>query len=80
MTAYLPLLSGHIPTSFCFKRRELLFLQLACTELTYVQIADQMCVSPRTVDGYREALFDRLQVKSRVGLAMWAVRMGIVLP
>ena len=62
------------------KPRERHFLQLACSELTYVQIADQMCVSPRTVDGYREALFTRLQIKSRVGLALWAVRTGLVIP
>jgi DNA-binding CsgD family transcriptional regulator len=60
------------------KPRELHFLQLACSELTYVQIADQMCVSPRTVDGYREALFDRFKIKSRVGLALWALRSGLV--
>ncbi|GAB4033373.1 response regulator transcription factor [Spirosoma gilvum] len=59
-------------------QRETQFIHLACSELTYVQIADRMCVSPRTVDGYRESLFDRLQVKSRVGLALWAVRTGIV--
>ena len=58
--------------------RERHFLQLACSDLTYVQIADKMCVSPRTVDGYREVLFERLQVKSRVGLAIWAIRTGIV--
>lgn len=58
--------------------RQRQFLQLACSELTYVQIADRMCVSPRTVDGYRETLFIRLQLKSRVGLALWAVKMGIV--
>lgn len=59
-------------------QREQQFIQLACSELTYVQIADQMHVSPRTVDGYREALFDRCQVRSRVGLALWAVRTGVV--
>jgi DNA-binding CsgD family transcriptional regulator len=58
--------------------RERHFLQLACSDLTYVQIADKMCVSPRTVDGYREVLFERLQVKSRVGLVLSALRMGIV--
>ena len=58
--------------------RERHFVQLACSELTYVQIADRMCVSPRTVDGYREALFERLELKSRVGLVLWAVRMGVV--
>jgi DNA-binding CsgD family transcriptional regulator len=60
-------------------QREQQFIKLACSELTYVQIADQMCVSPRTVDGYRESLFGRLQVKSRVGLALWAVRTGVVI-
>ncbi|GAB2533029.1 response regulator transcription factor [Spirosoma aerophilum] len=58
--------------------RERHFLQLACSDLTYVQIADKMCVSPRTVDGYRETLFERLQVKSRVGLVLSALRMGVV--
>ncbi|GAB2575668.1 response regulator transcription factor [Spirosoma areae] len=58
--------------------REREFLRFACSELTYVQIADRMCVSPRTIDGYREALFTRVNVKSRVGLALWAVRTGVV--
>ncbi len=58
--------------------REQQFIQLACSDLTYVQIADRMHVSPRTVDGYREALFERCQVRSRVGLALWAVRTGVV--
>lgn len=65
-------------SSVQLKPRERHFLQLACSELTYVQIADQMCVSPRTVDGYREALFERFQVKSRVGLVVCAVRGGLV--
>jgi len=56
--------------------RELRFIKLACTELTYQQIADEMFVSPKTVDGYRKALFEKLKVKSRVGLAMYAVNNG----
>lgn len=59
--------------------REIRFLQLACSELTYKQIADAMNVSPRTVDGYREALFERLEVKSRIGLVIFAVRNRIAL-
>lgn len=58
--------------------RELKFIQLACSELTYAEIADEMCVSPRTVDGYRESLFQKLNVKSRVSLALQAIRLGIV--
>ena len=71
---------NNLSTAGGLNHREQQFIQLACSELTYVQIADKMCVSPRTVDGYREALFDRLQVKSRVGLALWAVRVGLVAP
>jgi DNA-binding NarL/FixJ family response regulator len=58
--------------------RELEFLRYACSELTYKEIADKMNVSMRTVDGYREHLFQRLDVKSRVGLVMYALANKIV--
>lgn len=58
--------------------RELDFLKLACSEMTYNEIAAKMFLSPKTIDGYRNALFERLNVKSRVGLALWAVKHGIV--
>jgi DNA-binding CsgD family transcriptional regulator len=59
-------------------RREIAFLKLVCSELTYHQIAHEMRISPRTVDGYREGLFEKLGVKSRVSLALWAVKVGLV--
>ena len=46
--------------------REITFLKLVCSELTYKEIADQMVLSPRTIDGYRDALFDKLNLKTRV--------------
>ena len=58
--------------------RETDFLKYACTEMTYKEIADKMFVSPRTIDGYRDALFDKLQVKTRVGLVMYAIKNSIV--
>jgi len=58
--------------------RETDFLKYTCTELTYKEIADKMFVSPRTIDGYRDALFEKLHVKTRVGLVMYAIRNGIV--
>lgn len=58
--------------------RELEFLKLACSELTYKEIADRMFLSPRTIDGYRDALFEKLHVKTRVGLVMYAIKNGIV--
>jgi two-component system invasion response regulator UvrY len=59
-------------------QRELEFMKLVCTEWTYKEIADRMYLSPRTIDGYRDALFEKLNVRTRVGLAMYAVRNGIV--
>jgi DNA-binding NarL/FixJ family response regulator len=58
--------------------REIQFLKLVCSELTYKEIADRMVLSPRTIDGYRDTLFEKLNVKTRVGLVMYAIKNGIV--
>jgi two-component system, NarL family, invasion response regulator UvrY len=58
------------------KERE--FLRWTCSELSYKDIADKMFVSPRTVDDYRQSLFIKLKVHSRVGLVMYAIKNGIV--
>jgi len=58
--------------------RESEFLQYAASEMTYKEIATTMKLSERTIDGYREALFEKLQVKSRVGLVLFAIRLGWV--
>lgn len=54
------------------------FLKLATTEMTYVQIAEKMNLSPKTIDGYRDALFHKLNVRTRVTMALYAVKHGIV--
>ncbi|HSP40032.1 MAG TPA: response regulator transcription factor [Gillisia sp.] len=58
--------------------REVEFLNLACSELTYKQVADEMNLSPKTIDGYRESLFNKLGVRSRVGLVLYAVKNKLV--
>lgn len=58
--------------------KELAFLKLAATEMTYKEIAGQLFISPRTVDSYRDALFEKLGVSSRVGLVLYAIKQGIV--
>lgn len=58
--------------------RELQFLRYCCTELTYKEVADRMYLSARTIDGYREALFKKLNITTRTGLAMYAIKAGIV--
>ncbi|SDD37015.1 response regulator transcription factor [Niabella drilacis] len=54
--------------------REKEFLVFCCSDLTYKEIADRMFVSARTIDGYRDSLFEKLEQKSRVGLVLYAIR------
>jgi len=68
----------HFRNMLTLNDRELEFMKLVCTEWTYKEIADRMYLSPRTIDGYRDALFEKLNVRTRVGLAMFAVKNGIV--
>jgi two-component system, NarL family, invasion response regulator UvrY len=86
---YSPLLTGHLlhsiqkddkkqHTAMLLTEREIQFLKYVCTELTYKEIAQKMFVSPRTVDGYRDALFEKLNVETRVGLVIYAIKNGIV--
>ncbi|MBD3747931.1 MAG: response regulator transcription factor [Sphingobacteriales bacterium] len=57
---------------------EIQFLKLLCQQLSNKEIADKMCLSVRTIDGYRDQLFEKLEVKSRVGLVLYAIKNKIV--
>lgn len=69
--------NNDLKTTAQLNEKEITFLKMACTEMTYKEIADKMFLSPRTIDGYRDALFDKLGVTSRVGLVLFAIRNGI---
>jgi len=73
--------SGRSPNkSIVFKENELIFLKLSCSELTYKEIADKMFLSPKTIDGYRDSLFTKLNVRNRVGMVMYAIKNKIYTP
>ena len=59
-----------------FSERETEFLKYTVTELSYKEIADKMCCSPRTVESYRDHLCEKLNLKTRVGLAVFAIKNG----
>jgi DNA-binding NarL/FixJ family response regulator len=59
--------------------REMEFLRLACSEKSYKEIAGEMFLSERTIDGYRESLFEKLKVNTRVGLVIYAIKNKLVM-
>lgn len=58
------------------KERE--FIKYACTEMTYKEIAAEMDTSPRNIDMYRDQVFEKLEIKSRIGLVLYAIKEGFV--
>jgi DNA-binding NarL/FixJ family response regulator len=57
--------------------KEVEFLKLTCSELSYKEIAEKMFVGIRRVEDYRNALFEKLKMRSRVGLVLYAIKKGI---
>lgn len=56
--------------------RESEFLKYVATEMSYKEISDKMFCSPRTVESYRDNLCEKLELKTRVGLAVYAIKNG----
>lgn len=86
---YSELLTGHLLHSIQHQRpentgeselteREITFLKYACTEMSYKQIADKMFLSSRTIEGYGTRLCEKLNVTSRIGLVLYAIKNNIV--
>lgn len=58
--------------------RELQVLKLICQENTAAEIGDIIYLSPRSVEGIRQRLIDKIGVRNTAGLVMYAVRKGII--
>lgn len=56
--------------------RETSVLKLICKEFTTTEIANELFLSPRTIDGIRASLIEKIQVKNTAGLVLYAVRNG----
>jgi len=66
--------------SLALKEREVEFIKHACTEMTYNEIADKMFLSPKTIQGYRDSVFSKLNLKNRTGLVIYAIKNGFFKP
>lgn len=58
--------------------REQEVLKLICNELTTQEISEQIFLSPRTVEGIRQKLLEKINVKNSVGLVLYAFRNGLI--
>lgn len=62
--------------------QELIFIELVCndSEYTYEQIADMMGRVKRTIDGYRESLFEKFGLKSKLGIVFLSYKYKLTQP
>lgn len=67
-------------TAVQLKEREVEFIKHACTEMTYKEIAEKMFLSPKTIEGYRDSIYEKLNLKNRIGLVLYAIRNGLFEP
>ncbi len=58
--------------------REHEVLRLICKELTAAEIAEQLYLSVRTVEGYRAKLLSKTQTKNMAGLVLYAVKNKLI--
>jgi two-component system, NarL family, invasion response regulator UvrY len=58
--------------------KEIEFIKLSCSNLKYKEVAEKMFIGHRTVDNYRDAVYEKLNVNSRAALIMFAVRNGLI--
>ncbi|ARN78018.1 hypothetical protein BST97_08400 [Nonlabens spongiae] len=65
-----------------FTNRELQLIELICNdnEYTYQQIADHMNLSIKSVDACRSQLFQKLDVRSKVGLVLYSFHYKLTHP
>ena len=65
---------------YILSEQQIDFLRFYCKDVPYAKIADWMGVMVRTVDGYRDEMFDLLEVRSRTGIILWCFKSGLVKP
>lgn len=59
-------------------RREMELISLCATGLNTKQLADEMCVTPHSIENMKSALFSKIGVKSTNELILYAFRVGLI--
>jgi DNA-binding NarL/FixJ family response regulator len=85
---YTPIITGNIHKQIEKKflnknapelsEREKELLDYLCTDMSYAEISKKVFLSESTVDTYRARLFEKFEVKNRIGLILKAAHLGLV--
>lgn len=85
---YTPIITGNIHKQIEKKilnknvpemsEREKELLNYLCTDMSYSEISKKVFLSESTVDTYRARLFEKFEVRNRIGLILKAVHLGLV--
>lgn len=60
--------------------RDVEVIYLLASQLTAKEISERLCVSPKTIEGYKNALFTKTKTKNVVGLVVYAIQNGLISP
>ncbi|HTH83123.1 MAG TPA: response regulator transcription factor [Mucilaginibacter sp.] len=66
------------PPPVVLNEREKLIIQMICQQQTTQQIADKICLSKRTVEGYRVKILEKIQAKNTAGVVIFALKNNII--
>ena len=58
--------------------KEIELLGYFCTEMSYKEIGNIMRISARTVESQRDALFEKTETNTRIGLVVYAIKNEII--
>jgi two-component system, NarL family, invasion response regulator UvrY len=59
-------------------KKQIAFLEYCCTDMNYYEMAEKMKVSHRTVDWYRDLMFERHNLTNRADLVLFSLKTGLV--
>ena len=71
-------LKADMDTLATLTRREMEIITLCANGLSAKQIADELCITPHTVENHKDNIFNKIGVKSTSELILYAFRVGLI--
>ena len=65
---------------YAFSEKEMEIIRLICREFTNDEIAKELHLSTRTIEGYREKIMEKTAARNVAGLVVYSIRNGIFKP